>query len=125
MLLSQQPVKTKSLFDLDDLPNWQDLYGHLESRLAMLRTWRYSWWVHWSRCAELLLPYRYKWLVVANNMNRGKPLNNQIIDNTGTRAMRVCAAGMEMSGLMSPSRPWFCRYRSAECGTSIRRRELA
>jgi hypothetical protein len=45
-------------------------------------------------------------LVVANRMSRGDPINDQIIDSTGTLAVRTCAAGM-WTGLTSPSRPWF------------------
>lgn len=39
-------------------------------------------------------------------MIRGQQINQAIVDPTGTQAMRICAAGM-MSGLTSPSRPWF------------------
>lgn len=39
-------------------------------------------------------------------MTRGRPINNSIVDPTGTYAVRVCSSGM-MSGLASPSRPWF------------------
>src|SRR4029077_10853783 len=86
--------------------DWEDLYAHLEARLASLRAWRYSWWVLWSRLARMILPYRYHWVVTANNMNRGNPVNDAIIDETTTLAMRVCAAGLQ-AGLMSSSRPWF------------------
>lgn len=41
-----------------------------------------------------------------NNNTRGRQINNSIVDPTGTYAVRVCASGM-MSGLASPSRPWF------------------
>lgn len=86
--------------------NWDIVYPNLEARLNALRTWRYSWWVHWSHLARLILPYRYHWVVVANSMNRGNPVNDAIVNNTATLAMRICASGM-LSGLMSPSRPWF------------------
>jgi hypothetical protein len=39
-------------------------------------------------------------------MTRGGPINQEIVDGTATLAMRICASGM-MSGLCSPSRPWF------------------
>jgi hypothetical protein len=104
-LLAQQPVSLKSLFDTPS-PHWSELFSHLESRLGMLRTWRSSWWAHWARLAELILPYRYKWLAVQNKMDRGKPLNDAIVDSTATKAMTIYASGM-LSGLMSPSRPWF------------------
>lgn len=104
-LLASQPARIKSVYDEDD-PHWQDLYQHLQTRLAMLRTWRVSWWLYWNKLAEYILPQRYHFLITPNRMDRGRPLNEAIIDTTGTRAMKICASGL-MSGLMSPSRPWF------------------
>lgn len=88
------------------MQGWPDLWQHLERRLVGMRNWRIAWWEHWALLAIYILPRRYKWLVTANNMTRGLPLNQAIVDSTGTLAMRTCAAGM-MSGLTSPSRPWF------------------
>lgn len=42
----------------------------------------------------------------AQDRNRGQKRHNQIYDSTGTRALRVLAAGM-MAGMTSPARPWF------------------
>src|ERR1700689_253179 len=39
-------------------------------------------------------------------MNRGSPVNDQIINSVGLQAVRTCASGM-WTGLTSPSRPWF------------------
>jgi hypothetical protein len=106
-LLSQQPVSDKAS---DKGPmrreDWDVVYGKLESRMGMLRTWRYSWWQHWSVLAEFFLPRRWSWLVVPNRTWRGGAINNAIIDSTGLLAVRTCAAGM-WTGLTSPSRPWF------------------
>ncbi len=112
-LLAQQPsaIKIKKI-PID--PEWNTLRGHLEARLNSLYVWRQSWWTqNWSDLAQFLLPRRSIWLTqsaggtpTANNMTRGKELNQSIIDPTGTFAVRVCAAGL-MSGLASPSRPWF------------------
>lgn len=88
------------------LNNWPSIYEHCESRLTALRGWRYSWWQHWAILAQYILPYRYHWVVAANTFNRGFPVNDSIINETATLAMRVCASGL-FSGLMSPSRPWF------------------
>ncbi len=85
---------------------WSELRQHLETRLALLRNWRLSWWQHWALLAEYILPRRYHWLIVPNTMSRGFAVNQHIVDPTGTQAMRLCASGM-MSGLCSPSRPWF------------------
>lgn len=78
----------------------------VDGRLAGLRTDRYSFWLHWRELAEVILPRRYQWLVTPNKANRGSPINGQILDSTGTLAARNLAAGM-MSGLTSPTRPWF------------------
>lgn len=113
-LLSQQPstVKTKNAGPAN--PKWNTLRGHLEARLNSLYTWRQSWWSqNWSDLAQFLLPRRSIWLTQStggtptpNNMTRGREINQSIVDPTGTFAVRVCAAGL-MSGLASPSRPWF------------------
>lgn len=114
-LLSMQPadpVEDKpSQKKVDD---WAKLKGHLEARLIAMRTWRSSWWnENWYNLAMYIEPSRSIWLTQStggwptpNNMTRGRPINNAIVDPTGTYAVRTCAAGM-MSGLASPSRPWF------------------
>lgn len=99
--------------DHDDM-EWQSLRGHMEGRLIAQRNWRQSWWTqNWSDLAEFILPRRSIWLTQSaggnpnpNNMTRGRPLNTSIADPTATFAVRVCSAGL-MSGLASPSRPWF------------------
>lgn len=104
-LLSQQPPELPEE-NKKSGKDWGDIYAHLEARFGMLRTWRYSWWAYWAQLAEYILPRRYHWLVVANKMTRGSPLNQAIVDSTATLAMQVCASGL-WSGLTSPSRPWF------------------
>jgi hypothetical protein len=85
-------------------PAWPTYYAHFTARTGSARTTRWSWWSHWARCAEFILPYRYKYLVTANNYSRGSPVNDRIIDETALLAMQICAKGL-MSGLMSGS--WF------------------
>lgn len=93
---------------------WQPLRSSLETRLVSLRNWRQSWWTqNWADIAQFLLPRRSIWLTQStggyptpNNMVRGRELNGAIADPTGTYALRVCSSGL-MSGLASPSRPWF------------------
>lgn len=104
-LLSQQPVGQPYRVP-EQNPSWTTIYSALEGRLGTLRSWRYSWWSHWSRLAEYFLPRRYTWLVTANRLWRGSNINDAIIDSTGTLAVRTCAAGL-WTGLTSPSRPWF------------------
>jgi len=112
-LLSEEPnsVETDDFKQNDD---WNKIRGHLESRLGSLRTWRASWWnQNWSDIARFILPSRSVWLTQnssgigsPNNMGRGKPINSAVVDPTATFAVRIAAAGL-MSGLASPSRPWF------------------
>ncbi len=77
-----------------------------QGRLLGLRNNRYSWWTHGRELADFILPRRYKWLITPNQMNRGSPINQHILDSTATLAARNLAAGM-MSGISSPTRPWF------------------
>ena len=84
----------------------QDLRSFQMGRLLGLRLNRYSWWTHARELADFILPRRYKWLITPNQMNRGSPINQHILDSTGSLAARNLAAGM-MSGVSSPTRPWF------------------
>lgn len=82
------------------------LRQQLEGTLEGLRQDRWSWWTHWARLAEMLLPRRYKWFVTPNQSNRGTQMNQSIVDETGVVAARTLSAGM-MSGLTSPTKAWF------------------
>lgn len=84
----------------------EDYRIYADSKLAGMRLRRYSWWLHWRELADFILPRRYRWLVMVNQMNRGSPINQNIVDSTGTLAARVLASGM-MAGITSPTRPWF------------------
>jgi hypothetical protein len=103
-LLSQQPITEQK--PKRDLKGWDRVYSHLESRINSLKTWRWSWWAHWSILAAYFLPRRYHWVITSNRTWRGSPINDAIIDGTGTLAVQTCAAGL-WTGLTSPSRPWF------------------
>ena len=111
--LAKQP-SDKQPTDGPSSPPWNILRGHLESRLIGLRSWRSSWWFqNWSQLAQYIEPRRSTWLTQStggtptpNSMNRGQPINNSIVDPTGTYAVRVCTGAM-VSGLASQSRPWF------------------
>lgn len=73
-------------------------------RWGALKTERSSWLEHWSDVSRYLLPVHGRFFV--NDRNRGFKRHNAIYDGSGTRALRVLAAGM-MAGMTSPSRPWF------------------
>jgi Bacteriophage head to tail connecting protein len=83
-----------------------DLWRQVEGRLAGLRVNRYSWWVHWRELADYILPRRYRWIITVNYAARGSPINQHILDSTGTLAARNLASGL-LSGVSSPTKPWF------------------
>lgn len=76
----------------------------LNSRWGALKQERSSWFAHWSDVSANLLPVNGRYFV--GDRNRGFKRHNAIYDSSGTRALRVLAAGM-MAGMTSPSRPWF------------------
>lgn len=82
------------------------LYKYCVGRLMGLRVNRYSWWCHWRELADYFLPRRYKWIITPNQMARGSPINQHILDSTGVICARNLAAGL-VSGKSSPTRPWF------------------
>ena len=113
-LAQQKPSATKKPEAKISTEDWAILRGHLESELNMLRTWRDTWWIaNYSDLAKFILPRRSIWLTQSagglpspNTMTRGLEINQAIMDPTATFAVRICAGGL-MSGLASPSRPWF------------------
>jgi Bacteriophage head to tail connecting protein len=92
----------------DRAPTKQDLAAlkYSEGRLLGLRVNRYSWWCHWRELADFFLPRRYKWIITPNQMARGSPINQHILDSTGVICARNLASGL-VSGKSSPTRPWF------------------
>lgn len=76
----------------------------LLQRWTALKTERSSWYPHWAEIATYLLPRNGRYF--RQDRDRGTRRNNNIYDNTATRALRTLGAGM-MSGATSPARPWF------------------
>jgi hypothetical protein len=76
----------------------------LNQRWQALKSERASWWEHWYELSEFLLPVNGRFF--ASDRNKGYKRYNAIYDNTGCEALNTLAAGM-MSGMTSPSRPWF------------------
>lgn len=105
-IAKSKPARTRKGAERTADPEAIRLRQHLDERIGGLLVDRYSFWVHWQEIAKYLLPRRYKWLITPNQAARGSPINQAIIDNTATRALRVLAAGM-MAGITSPGRPWF------------------
>lgn len=75
-----------------------------ERRWSALVFERTTWIAHWADISRNLLPRSGRFFV--DDRNKGNKRHNSILDSTGTRALRVLAAGM-MSGMTSPARPWF------------------
>lgn len=82
----------------------QTPHKKLLSRWGALKNERSSWMTHWSEISDYLLPRSGRFFV--EDRNKGGKRHKNIHDNTGTRALRVLAAGM-MAGMTSPARPWF------------------
>lgn len=75
----------------------------LVRRVGAMRTERATWMAHWAELSRYFLPRNGRfWLT---DRNKGWRRHNSIYDNTGTRAVRVLAAGLQ-SGMTSPARPW-------------------
>lgn len=82
----------------------------MKNKSRVLTTWdqlkseRSSWISHWKEISDYLMPRSGRFF--GSDRNIGVRRHNSIYDSTGTRALRVLAAGM-MSGMTSPARPWF------------------
>ena len=74
------------------------------ARKNALWTERSSFDSHWQEIATYLLPRAARF--TQNKNNYGGKVWNNIYDSTGTKALRVLAAGL-MAGMTSPARPWF------------------
>jgi len=76
----------------------------IQSRLGQLKADRSTWFAHWQELTTYLLPRNGRYFL--QDHNKGWRRHNNILDNTGTRALDTLAAGL-MGGLTSPARPWF------------------
>lgn len=71
---------------------------------GQLETERATFMAHWLDLAKYIEPRRARFTIT--DTNKGDRRNQAILDSTATKASRTLAAGM-MSGISSPSRPWF------------------
>ena len=104
-LLAQAPATIPAAPWTPD-QGWEDMRNYLEQRLLGMRNWRTSWWTHWAELAANMMPRRYHWLITPNQMTRGAPINQNVVDSTPAQAIDVCAAGMQ-NGLSNPNGRWF------------------
>lgn len=74
------------------------------NRWNTLKQDRSSWMAHWKEISTNIQPRAGRFFL--DDRNRGDRRHNAIYDSTGTRALKVLAAGL-MGGATSPARPWF------------------
>jgi hypothetical protein len=84
-----------------DQPNTKRGYT---KRLEALTQEYESWEEHYREISRFIIPRNGRYL--ESDRNKGGQRNQDIYDSTGTRALRILAAGM-MAGMTSPARPWF------------------
>ena len=77
---------------------------HALNRWGALKTERATWMPEWAKISNFILPRNGRYFV--QDRNKGASRHNNILDNAGTRASSILAAGL-MGGLTSPARPWF------------------
>ena len=68
------------------------IHKQVSARWEALKKERSSWMSHWSEISDYLLPRSGRFFV--EDRNKGNKRHKNIYDNTGTRALRVLAAGM-------------------------------
>jgi hypothetical protein len=85
-------------------PNYINRRSELLCRWGELKLERATWVPHWQELSTFFLPRSGRYFV--QDRNRGNRRHNNIYDSTGTRAVRVLAAGL-MANMTSPARPWF------------------
>lgn len=74
------------------------------NRWNALKNERSTWMTHWRELSDYYLPRSGRFFT--RDVNKGDKRWNNIYDSTGTRSLRILAAGM-MAGMTSPARPWF------------------
>ena len=75
-----------------------------KARWSALQDERSSWMSHWREISDYLLPRSGRF--ISSDRSNGERKHNNILDSTGTRSLRILAAGL-MAGMTSPARPWF------------------
>lgn len=86
------------------MPNELKKRQQIITRWGQLKNERSSWWTHWAEITKYLTPRQGRYFV--QDRDKGNRRNQNIYDNTPTRALKTLASGL-MSGATSPARPWF------------------
>ena len=74
----------------------RERWNHLDTEYS-------SWRAHQWEISRMFMPKTGRFFV--EDRNKGWKRNEEIIDNTGTRAVRILGAGLT-AGASSPARPW-------------------
>jgi hypothetical protein len=77
---------------------------NLDKRYTVLYNDRASWYTHWQDLNRYYMPRNGQFLQA--NQDRGERQHNDIIDDTGTQALKTSSSGL-INDMASPSRPWF------------------
>ena len=80
------------------------IYNYAVKRLSALQRERNTFESHWKDLSQNIQPRRGRFFTT--DRNKGQRRHNVIINSSGTQALRSATAGL-LSGIMSPSRPWF------------------
>jgi len=80
------------------------IVNNIQKRHSALIAERSTWINRWQDIQDYIVPNSGRFYVT--DRNKGTKKNNQIYDNTATKALRILTSGM-MSGMTSPARPWF------------------
>ena len=97
--------KRKSAADSLDPVTGETISMHCQRRRSNLIQDRSSFVGHWQLLNKFIIPRAARFFVSEKNQT-GAKRNAAIINNCATLALRTAQAGM-MSGITSPSRPWF------------------
>lgn len=81
------------------------LAKQIRKRWQALKNERSSWMPTWQDIQRFVAPDMGR-LYATSERNRGERRDQNILDNSATRAMRTLAAGL-IAGLSSPAQPWF------------------
>ena len=108
----------------DDTADKKDpwLRTYFLQRLSMLDRDRVSYWTVWKDLSQQFAPNRGRFLTASNDTRRGARKDQRLINNTGLRAARTMASGMQ-AGISSPAEPWFIlrlRNQDAERDAAIK-----
>lgn len=89
----------------DELTRNTELRTAFDRRYNAMEQERLSFLPHWQEIADFINP-RSALINSSINYNKGGKVNQNILDQTATLAVRTLKSGL-MAGLTSPSRPWF------------------